>query len=138
MVGSELQVHPDDITVMESHERAVPKASDLPMLPAVGGPKGSRRRSGRLPQESLQCNLGTVLDISAGGMRVLTRAKPSGRLNVVLQGYPLPEPLAAEVAWTKRSGLFMREVGLCFHDVSPQMAQFLTRIAMMHRFRRVI
>jgi hypothetical protein len=120
---------------MESQEPAIPPES-LPLLRTVGS--GSRRRFGRLPQEALQCNLGAVLDISAGGMRVLTRSKPSGKIEIVLKGYPMPGRLVASVSWVKRAGLFMREVGLCFENLSPEMSQALTSIASVHRYRRVI
>jgi hypothetical protein len=121
------------------------QASDLPPLKDIGapgapaGPGGkSRRRSGRLPQEALMSNLGLVLDLSGGGMCVLTRSPPKGVVQVTLEGHPLPGPLYATVTWSKRVGLFMRELGLRFESVTPETSQVLTQIASMHRYRRVI
>lgn len=104
--------------------------------PATGG--ASRRRSGRLPAEALVCNIGLVLDISVGGMRVLARSNYSGTVKIKFRDYPTTEPLHATVTWTKRVGFFMREVGLRFENVSPQMSSLLTTIASCHRYRRVI
>lgn len=108
---------------------------------AQQGPQGggaSRRRTGRLPQEALVCNLGLILDISVGGMRVMSRTPHSGVVNVKFRDYPTPEPLLATVTWSKRAGIFMREMGLRFENVSPQMSSVLTQIASAHRFRRAM
>lgn len=104
--------------------------------PPTGG--ASRRRSGRLPQESLVCNLGLVIDISIGGMRVLSRTAHSGVVKVKFRDYPMPEPLQATVTWSKRAGIFMRELGLRFENLSPQLTSMLTQIASAHRFKRAI
>lgn len=105
-----------------------------------GPPDGSasRRRSGRLPQEALVCNIGLVLDISVGGMRVLSRTPHSGVIKITFRDFPMTEPLLATITWSKRTGLFMRELGLRFENVSPQMSSLLTQIASCHRYRRAI
>ena len=112
-------------------------AADLPKLNG-DRPEQHRRRTGRLPQESLVSNLGMVLDISVGGMRVLCRKVPTGKIDVQLVGYDLPGTLSATPAWSKKVGFFKSEVGLRFEEVTPEMALYLTRIAATHRFRRVI
>ncbi len=104
--------------------------------PPTGG--STRRRSGRLPAEALVCNIGLVLDISVGGMRVLARGSHNGTVKIRFRDYPTAEPLLATVTWSKRVGFFMREVGLRFENISPQMSSLLTTIASCHRFRRVI
>jgi hypothetical protein len=98
----------------------------------------SKRRFGRLPQDTLVSNLGTVLDISAGGMRVLCRKVPRGRLEVKLLENELPGRLTGEVAWSRRVGLFKYEVGVRFDNMSPEIAQRLTAIAGANRLRRVM
>jgi hypothetical protein len=114
-------------------------ASNLPMRPDGQDSGGSRRRSGRLPQESLVCNLGVVLDLSAGGMKVLCRSAPGKGVNAItIDSCTLPGPLLARITWSKRSGLFSREIGMHFENVTPEMAAALTRIAMVHRYRRAI
>lgn len=99
---------------------------------------GPRRRFGRLPLETLECNLGTVLDLSAGGMRVLCRKVPKVQTIVEIDGYPMPQPLIANVTWTRRTGLFKHEVGLQFQNVSPEIARVLSQIAGCNRMRRVM
>jgi hypothetical protein len=98
----------------------------------------TRRRHGRLPQETLKCNVGEILDLSAGGMRVLTRRVPAEAVKVRIEGYEFPGELIAEVAWTKRLSMFKREVGFRFLSISPEVAQVLTSIAAVNRFRRAI
>jgi len=97
-----------------------------------------RRRFGRLPLETLQCNLGTIIDLSAGGMRVICRRVPKLMTSVQIEGYPMPQPLQARVTWTRRVGLFRHEVGLQFVDVAPQLASILAKIAGCNRLRRVM
>jgi hypothetical protein len=98
----------------------------------------TRRRTGRLPQESLVCNLGPILDISIGGMRVLSRTPHRGTVNIQFSDYTLPERLDATVTWSKRTGLFSREIGLRFENVTPRLCVVLTQIASLHRYRRAI
>ena len=50
------------------------------------GRREGRRVPGRLPQELLMCSLGPVLDLSVGGMRVLSTKPRAGTLDVGLQG----------------------------------------------------
>jgi hypothetical protein len=104
------------------------------------GPKASRRRFGRLPQDTLMCNVGAVVDISAGGMRILCTHNPPERVHIRLEGYDLPGPLMAELAWSKRARLFSRErlVGMRFVNLTPELAKCLTDIAGTNRFRRAI
>lgn len=99
---------------------------------------GTRRRHGRLPQETLVSNVGVVLDISAGGMRVMASSTPKEFAKIQIKGYALPGPLAAQVAWTKKRSFRKREVGYRFLDVTAKMAQALTAIAATNRFRRAI
>jgi hypothetical protein len=98
----------------------------------------NRRRCGRLPQDTLSCNLGTVLDISATGMRVLGVRVPGHGVKVKIRGVRFPQTLRAKVTWSKRLGLFRHEVGLEFLDVSPETAKVLTAIAIDGRKRRAI
>lgn len=83
-------------------------------------------------------NVGEILDLSAGGMRVLARRVPAKAVKVRIEGYKLPGMLVAEVAWTKRLSMFKREVGFRFLAISPEVAQVLTSIAAVNRFRRAI
>jgi len=106
-------------------------------MTTAGLVRRSRRKSGRLPQDALVCNLGIVLDISAGGMRILCTRPPRKRVRIHLHGHKLPAPLIAVRAWSKRMGLLKHKVGLRFENVSPALAQRLTAIAAANRMRRV-
>jgi hypothetical protein len=114
----------------------------IPEQDAAGGEQPSdratRRKFGRLPQDTLKSNLGAVLDISAGGMRVLCHRVPRGQVEIYLLDNQLPGRLMAEVSWSKRVGLFKFEVGLRFENLTPSMSQCLTSIAAANRQRRVM
>ena len=107
-------------------------------MTSTGPVRKSRRKSGRLPQDALVCNLGIVLDISAGGMRILCSRPPRKRVRVRLHGYKLPSPLIAVRAWSRRMGLLKHKVGMRFENVSPALAHRLTAIAATNRMRRVL
>ena len=102
------------------------------------GAGGTRRRSGRLPQEALVCNLGLVIDISIGGMKVLSRTPHNGSVKIKFRDYPNLGTLEATVTWSRRAGLLMREIGMRFENVTPAASSILTQIASMHRIKRVI
>ncbi len=98
-----------------------------------------RRNRGRLPQESLESDLGPVLDLSGGGMRVATRKaqKKGEELTVVLKEGSSRVALRARVAWVKKAGMFKHEIGLEFLNLSPELVRELTRICTNCRMRRV-
>lgn len=117
---------------MMAHERTDPA---LLRLAARGV---NQRQTGRLPQESLACSLGPVLDFSAGGMRVKTRRVPKGRFEVELFGLGGRITVPAEVIWTKRCGLFSRIVGVRFVNLDPGMLVTLKRMSSENRSRRLL
>ena len=91
------------------------------------------RKFGRLIQQRLMSNLGPVLNLSAGGMAVQCRRIPEGEFTVEIIGHPLPEKLRARMIWWRKTGLFKRDVGLQFINVSPEMARRLCAIASSNR-----
>jgi len=101
-------------------------------------PDANRRVQGRLPQELLQSNLGPVLDLSMGGMRVRCSRAPKGEVDVDLMGLQAPVRLRAEVMWTRRQGLRKYEVGLKFVDISPDVAKQLTELSLNHSLRQLL
>ena len=98
----------------------------------------NRRRAGRFELEDVTCDLGPVLDLSSGGMRVRCRQAPSGIFPVRLCGLGGELVVRAQVAWVKRNGLFKREVGLQFLDVTPDIARHLSQMAMSSRRQRTM
>jgi hypothetical protein len=93
------------------------------------------RRFGRLRQDRLMCNLGQVIDISAGGMLVRGRRIPSGFHSISLAGHKMPGELVACVAWSRRVGLFAHESGMSFANLTPELSRVLSAIATANRFR---
>lgn len=97
-----------------------------------------QRHAGRLPLEDLSCSAGVVLDLSASGMRIVTRFPWRRFRRVELRSYDCGLILACEVIWVRMKGIFEYEVGLRFVDTDEAMARELSRIAMQHRNRRTI
>ena len=104
----------------------------------VIGRRDGRRLKGRMPQEALDCNLGPVLDLSSGGMRVLSKRPREGELTVHLDGFDVTLKLDANVVWTTRHGFRRHEMGLEFMHVDEEMGQILSRISRQHRKQRAI
>ena len=101
----------------------------------VGGrTRGERRKSGRLREgETLACDLGSVVDLSAGGMRILGNRKLTGKLDVTLWDTELGLKRRAEVIWCKRLGFRKYEVGLEFRHLTLQDVAELTELATRNR-----
>ena len=97
----------------------------------------TRRRRGRIEQEGLVSNFGPVLDVSAGGVRILARKVPKGQVTVELIGLGGCFTLRGRVVWSQRIGLLKHDIGIEFDDVTPEMARHLTRLATDNRLRRV-
>ena len=97
-----------------------------------------RRRHGRLEQEAVTCDLGTVLDLSASGMRIGSRRVPKGDFVVCIRGYDIAVVVTGRLAWQKKVGLFRHELGVEFIDLTEEMSRQLNSLAMNHRQRRVI
>ena len=102
------------------------------------GHREGRRVPGRLPQDELWCNLGPVLDLSTGGMRLLCTKRHTGPLRAELKGADMSMRLEGRVAWTRRLGFRRHELGLAFLNVDDTGREILSRIAQSHRARRAI
>ena len=97
-----------------------------------------RRTTGRLPQESLECNLGPVLDMSTGGMRVLCKRPHQGPLQVCLKASQYSMTLSGQVVWSRRLGFRRHEIGVHFVDVDDDTTQVLSRVSASYRMRRAL
>jgi len=102
------------------------------------GSREGRRIPGRLPQEQLVSSLGPVLDLSAGGMRVLSTRPLLGMRDIGLRGGDFSVKLSTKVAWSRRLGFRRHEIGLTFLDVDEELASMLSRISSDHRARSAI
>ncbi len=102
------------------------------------GRRDGRRVPGRLPQDTLYCDLGPVLDLSSGGMRVLATKPYGGMISVSVHGENLDVKVRGRVAWTRRHGFRRHEIGLTFQDVDEEVAKILGRMATDHRARHAV
>ncbi len=89
-----------------------------------------RRKSGRLSGETVACNLGSIINLSAGGLRLLSRRRLNGNLSVELWDAHRGLRLRGKVAWCRRIGFRKHEVGVEFLNISPDIAGKLAAIAM--------
>ncbi len=120
----------DDLQIM----RFDPMATMMRVI----GRRDGRRLAGRLAQEGLECNLGPVLDLSSGGLRILSKRPREGELTVHLDGFDLTLKLQAKVVWTTRHGFRRHEMGLELLHVDEEMGLILSRISRQHRSQRAI
>lgn len=101
-------------------------------------PHDNRRRFGRINGRGLRTRLGEVADLSAGGMRVVCRAKPPALDSVLHLELSHPEgdamvPLKARIVWVRKVSLFRYEIGLNFEDVNASTStgiQAMARLAL--------
>ncbi len=97
-----------------------------------------RRTPARLQQEDLLSDLGPILDLSVGGMRVLCKRSREGSLKVRLWAYQFTMNLDGQVVWTKHLGFRRHEIGVEFLNVDDDTAKILARVSAIHRMRRAI
>ena len=78
------------------------------------GSQRAKRAHNRRPQSKLTCNFGPILDLSAGGMRVIAKKPLAGVVVVHLQGPGIDQDLKATVAWAKKISFRTYEIGFKF------------------------
>ena len=107
--------------------RAIQRATDR----SYDGPE--RRLAVRVNVRQLKCNLGRVLDISSGGVRLLSRRKLRGRHELKLFDSNVGVHIESEVRWSERHGLWKHEIGLQFLNVTSGIAANLTKLVSNNR-----
>jgi c-di-GMP-binding flagellar brake protein YcgR len=111
-------------------------SDSIPFRPAEPGmPVNERRMRGRMRQQGVTCNLGVVVDLSAGGIRVLSSRKYSGQHEIRLQAQDEKMTLSAEVVWTHRAGFRRHFLGLKFINMQADDVRRLTTFGIAHRLR---
>ena len=108
-------------------DRATQRVTDR----SYAGPE--RRSAVRVDVRQLKCNLGRVLDLSSGGVRLLCRRKLRGRHEITLFDRDGGVRVEAEVRWSRRLGLWKHEVGLQFLNVPSDIAVQLTTLVSKNR-----
>lgn len=99
--------------------------------------ESNRRNAGRIcVSDDVQSSLGTVVDISATGMRVLSRKPQCGSAEVTLNAPDITLTLQAEIVWSRRAGFRQHLLGVRFLTVDAPSAAILTRIASENRLVR--
>ncbi|MCX5688318.1 MAG: PilZ domain-containing protein [Planctomycetota bacterium] len=91
-----------------------------------------RRRHGRVLLQEVSCTLGTVLDLSASGMRVLCTLKPpaiGSTITTTLQTLDGAVNLEAVVIWTRRTSIFKVQAGIEFRNLTAEVHRALTALA---------
>ena len=92
-------------------------------------PLADRRKAGRFKGSRLGCNLGKVMDLSGGGMRIRCATRLSSQMPVQLSTAKRRLTVQAKVAWVRRIGFRKYEVGLEFRDLTPETQQDLSTFA---------
>jgi hypothetical protein len=89
-----------------------------------------RRRHRRVKSTgSVTCNLGRVLDISGGGLRVLSKKKADGQGRVELTSTTQRVIVPARVVWCHKVGFRKYAMGLEFMNLNPELARQLAELA---------
>jgi hypothetical protein len=96
-------------------------------------PAACRRRYGRVRVGNVRCTLGRVMDISAGGLRVLNRSMTPVKTNSIIpvqveaaQGWV---QASVRVAWVRPAGMFRQEMGLEIVEIEDEGRQALLELA---------
>ncbi len=86
---------------------------------------GSRRRLRR----KLGCNLGSVVDISGGGMRLRSSRRLTGQVELELWISGRSQTVTGLVVWTRRVAFRKFDVGLRFVELPPAAASGIASLA---------
>lgn len=92
----------------------------------------NRRRSGRVATQALLSDRGPVLDLSRGGVRLISKRKLEGTITVRLFAHQGVVDLEGQVQWSKRHGMRQHEVGIKFTKVPDKIGDRLMAIARAH------
>ena len=96
-------------------------------------PRTERRKSGRVNEETVACNLGSVINLSTGGLRLLSHRRLNGILSIELWDTHRGLRLRGKVTWCRRIGFRKHELGVEFINLTPDIAGDLARIAIDNR-----
>lgn len=97
-----------------------------------------RRRAGRLANTELQCTLGMIQNISAGGMVILCRDAYPSRASVLIGTGEEHICVLIRRIWIKRIGFRKRLVGYRFIDPPENLLGLLRGANLPNHIKRVI
>ncbi len=92
-----------------------------------------RRKAGRLKRAAIGCNIGMIVDISDGGMRVRSRRRYQGALDIQLTTRTDVVKVTAKVVWTRKLAFRRHEIGLQFLGLTPDLSARLATIGVAFR-----
>ena len=94
-----------------------------------------KRRTGRIAPEGVKCDLGKVLDLSAGGLRISGRGpKPGDEGDTILLSLDWgldAMVFEGKIVRLERRGLFSWTAGISFEKVTPAQKQALSKASML-------
>jgi hypothetical protein len=94
-------------------------------------PTSDLRAKPRFTCRSVSCGSGEILDLSLGGLRMRTPAKPPrgrGPIGLVISSDVGRVQVAAEIVWAKRAGWREWELGMRFTDPDAVRASGLFKL----------
>ena len=92
-------------------------------------PLAERRKFGRFKGTRLGCNIGRVMDLSDGGLRIRCSTRLSSQMDVKLWTAKRQITVPAKVAWVRRIGFRKYEIGLEFRNLTPETRTDLSTFA---------
>ena len=101
----------------------------------AAGASGRKRKTNRFSTDLLTCSLGSIVDLSGGGIRLRGEGKPcvaKGQVvPVTLQSPQSRLTMRGRVSWVRSRGVRNRtfEVGIEFTDVRPELVEALKCLA---------
>lgn len=98
-------------------------------------PGKDRRTRGRVRQQGVNSNLGVVIDLSGGGVRILSTQPLEGRTKLSITCESDNVTVTAEVVWCKRVGFRRHVAGMRFVDLDESASRIVSRIAATHRLQ---
>jgi hypothetical protein len=96
-------------------------------------PGQDRRTRGRVRQQGVMSNVGVVIDLSGGGVRILSTHALEGELDLSITCDTDSVSMKAQVVWSKRVGFRRHVVGLRFLNLDEAALRTVSRIAANHR-----
>ena len=89
-----------------------------------------RRRTGRRKRaDEIFSNLGTVVNLSPGGVRIRSSRRLHGTQTFELWAGNVRVKVRAEIVWTRKTGFRRHEIGMRFLDLTTDDVGTLTQLA---------
>ncbi len=121
---------------MTLHNRNLEALPPAHLQEEAAAAASNRRHRRRFHLQPLRCSLGTVTDLSASGLRLLSRRlhhDDVGRTVIVdFRGGPPLLVIPAIVVWTQRVGLLRHAVGLRFLGLTEAQQRQVRQFAQAH------